>query len=84
MGIHCSSAQPFTCAVRNFGTTSIRRKSRKKEGGGLRDRRRALGAPAGLRLPPFFLSPQKSTGKGREKGPTSKTAKSGSCRNMVR
>ena len=48
-----------------------------KRRGGLRDRRRALGAPAGLRLPPFFSSPQKSTGKDRGKGPTSKTAKSG-------
>ena len=46
-----------------------------KRRGGLRDRRRALGAPAGLRLSPFFLSPQKGTGKGREKGQQAKQQK---------
>ena len=46
-----------------------------KRRGGLRDRRRALGAPAGLRLPPFFLSPPKRHREGPGKGANKQNSK---------
>ena len=65
------------------GTTSIRRKSRKKEGG-IKGPQARAGGSSGSPLAPLLFKPPKKHREGPGKGPTSKTAKSGSCRNMVR